>query len=87
MTYHSKWKTFVKKNFKNAASFAALLGIHRNTANLYIKKPSKLSVDQIIVIAYHTKTDITQIIKLTTEHEYRYSIHQATSANGEGRQD
>jgi plasmid maintenance system antidote protein VapI len=87
MTYHSKWKVFVKQNFKNAASFAALLGIHRNTANTYINKPSKLSVEQIVVIAYHTKTDITQIVKITTEHEYRYSIHQTTSTNGEGRQD
>jgi DNA-binding transcriptional regulator YdaS (Cro superfamily) len=82
MIYHSKWKVFVKQNFKNAASFAALLGIHRNTANQYIKHPSKLSLEQIIVIAYHTKKDISHITKIITEHEYESSIFEKVASVG-----
>lgn len=68
-TYRSDWKVFVKKNIGSAAKVAALLNVHRNTANSYINNPLQMSINDLTIIVMHTGCDQRELINLMLQHK------------------
>lgn len=73
MTSHSNsWRVFVKQNIGSAAKLAALLNVHRNTANAYIRNPLAMTIAQFSDIVQATgvdKKELFNIINNTNESQ------------------